>query len=126
MTDQTTAPTVPDHNHRLTDEDLRRIAEDPWITWAVEIPRRIAAELRELRARVAELEARRPIGHIVGYREPRGEWWISYEGKPFTREEATDDLHDACNDVPGVDWRVLTVYDETGEPYQAQEEADRG
>lgn len=67
-----------------------------------------------------------PIGYIVGYRDPHGEWWISFDGKPFTHEAATDDLHDACNEVPGVDWRVLTVYDETGEPYQAQEVAGRG
>ncbi|MGW4718304.1 hypothetical protein [Nocardia sp. NPDC004260] len=68
-------------------------------------------------------EHRPPIGHIVGYREPHGEWWISYDGRPFTHEAATDDLHEAVTEVPGVDWRVLTVYDETGEPYRAADPA---
>ncbi|MFR9773097.1 hypothetical protein [Nocardia sp. SC052] len=44
---------------RPTDEELRQIAEDPWVSYAPDIPRRMAIELRELRARAAELEAER-------------------------------------------------------------------
>ncbi len=108
----------------------------------------LAAVLRAARDRIVELEAalaaavdiarsnshaldealakRGHIGYVTGYRDAEGEWWVGFDGTPFTtHEEATDDLHDACNDVPGVDWRTLTVYDETGEPYQAQQEGDR-
>ncbi|MDE1673807.1 hypothetical protein [Nocardia gipuzkoensis] len=44
---------------RPTDEELRQIAEDPWVTYAPDIPRRMAIELRELRVRVAGLEDER-------------------------------------------------------------------
>ncbi|WP_280411707.1 hypothetical protein [Nocardia asiatica] len=81
MPDQTTG--------RPTDEELRQIAEDPWVSYAPDIPRRIAIELRELRARLAELEGlhtevseradyegvyraiRSGIEHILDYRD---EW----------------------------------------------------
>jgi hypothetical protein len=65
-------------------------------------------------------EHRPPIGYVTGYRDPAGGWHIPFDGAPWPdRETANDDLHDACTEVPGVDWRALTVYDETGDPYQA-------
>ncbi|WP_282775805.1 hypothetical protein [Nocardia sp. CC201C] len=63
-----------------------------------------------------------PVGYVVGYRTARGDWWISNDGPPWTdRDEAVTDLADASAAMPGVDWRVLTVYDETGAPYRAPE-----
>ncbi|WP_280185433.1 MULTISPECIES: hypothetical protein [Nocardia] len=100
MPDQTTG--------RPTDEELRQIAEDPWVSYAPDVPRRMAIELRELRARVAELEAERDaaqrlaeevsqradyggvfraihagIEHVVDYRD---EW------RKLTRAELIDKL----------------------------------
>jgi len=53
--DQTTSS-----DGRLTDEQLHEIADaDPWATYTASIPRQLAAELLELRARVTELETER-------------------------------------------------------------------
>jgi hypothetical protein len=63
---------------------------------------------------------RKPVGYVTGYRDAAGRWWVSCDGPPFTTlGEALGDVVDACNEMPGVDWRALTVYDKTGEPYYA-------
>lgn len=63
-----------------------------------------------------------PVGYVTGYRNAAAEWHIPFDGTPFaTRDEAATDAQDARTELPGVDWRALTVYDETGEPYRAGE-----
>lgn len=63
-----------------------------------------------------------PVGYVTGYRNADGDWHIPFDGTPFaTRDEAATDAQDANAELPGVDWRALTVYDETGEPYGAGE-----
>jgi hypothetical protein len=52
MPDQTTG--------RPTDDELRQIAEDPWVSYAPETPRHMAIELLELRAIVADFINERP------------------------------------------------------------------
>ncbi|WP_433716866.1 hypothetical protein ACQP2U_43770 (plasmid) [Nocardia sp. CA-084685] len=99
---------TPDEFHRLTDAELRSIAETPG-TWS----RPLAQEVIALRARVTELEAsarRLPVGFIVAERYRDGGWMIAYDGAPWP------DRASARNDLPALpgDWRVLTVYDETG------------
>lgn len=64
----------------------------------------------------------KPVGYITGYRNADGDWQIPFDGTPFaTRDEAAADARAALTELPGVDWRALTVYDETGEPYRAGE-----
>ncbi|WP_063039680.1 hypothetical protein [Nocardia pseudovaccinii] len=107
---------------RLTDERLRELRDNEDIcTNAGE--RSMAAELLELRARTR-------IGYVTGHHNAAGEWWIAFDSPPFgTLDEALADVQDARtvpgNDVPGIDWRALTVYDESGAPDRAQQEADR-
>lgn len=63
-----------------------------------------------------------PVGYITGYRSADNDWHVPFDGTPFaTRDEAEADAQDAGVELPGVDWRALTVYDETGEPYRAGE-----
>ncbi|WP_280244978.1 hypothetical protein [Nocardia abscessus] len=62
------------------------------------------------------------IGYITGYRQPDGQWHIMWDGAPYDHEAATDDMHEAVTEIPGVDWRVLTVLNEAGGPYLAAEE----
>lgn len=69
-------------------------------------------------------EHRPPLGYITGHRTPDGRWNIAWDGHPYTREAATDDIHEAVTEIPGVDWRVLTVLDEAGGPYLAADAAE--
>jgi hypothetical protein len=68
-------------------------------------------------------------GYIAGYRDPAGAWWVSVDGPVHVdRDNAIADMRKASVDVPGVDWRALTVIDGSGQPYSAaaeQQEADR-
>lgn len=72
------------------------------------------AVLEHALARIAELEQRKPVGYITGYRTAEGDWSIEFDGAPFTtREEARADLVDAIEHcLPDLICRTLTVYDE--------------
>ena len=68
-------------------------------------------------------------GYVAGYRDPAGVWSVSCDGPVHVdRDDAIADVREASADVPGVDWRALTVFDGSGQPYRAaaeQQEADR-
>lgn len=61
-----------------------------------------------LRARVAELESVERIGFITGSRV-NGKWCIAFDGDPFTREEAIEDLYEAAAEAPDAEWHILQV-----------------
>lgn len=136
---------MPDQTDRLTDDELRMSAIDR----TRPRQRRMAAELLELRARIAKLEAahaaavgvardnsralddvraqRGHIGWVTGHRHADGKWHIAFDGEPWpTLDEADVDVQDASTETPDVDWRALAVYAESGSPHRVQEVAGRG
>ncbi|MFR9767086.1 hypothetical protein [Nocardia sp. SC052] len=136
--------TKPVHTDRLTDEQLRRIAEGTDLYPDERTPQatgiaRMAAELIELRARITELEAahaaavsvardnsqalddarakRGHIGWVTGHRHADGKWHIAFDGEPWlTLDEAKVDVQHASAETPDVEWRALAVYAETWRP----------